>query len=94
MAVWPLETLIPLEERSHGLAEKFHKGHMTYCDISCALDYMFYNIRSPDMGGYGGYGRIQRDTAGYGGYNGLQRATAGYSGGIQRDTVGAYSVIP
>ena len=38
------------------------------------------------MGGYGGYGGIQRDTAGY---SGIQRDTAGYVGysEIRRDTV-------
>ena len=53
-----------------------------------------------DIGGYGEYGRIQRNTAGYGGtagYSGIQLDTVGYSGiewdtteyrGIQRDTMG------
>jgi hypothetical protein len=67
-----------------------------------ALEYIFYYIRSPDMGGYGriwgdmgGYRGILHDTAGY---SGIQRDTSGYSGiqqdmgdtagysGIQRDT--------
>ena len=39
------------------------------------LEYIFHFIRSPDIGGYGGYGGMQRDAVGYVGYSGIQRDT-------------------